>query len=193
MPKVFSSPFVLCTFFFFSALTLSPFAGAYSSAQGSGPNFLCMTSDVNYMEFTTSSATSGRLYATYQPSVTAAWTALPWLAPIVNQQLPCAICTSDTPTFMQPGSYTCPAGYKAVYHGHLFSSLSSNYKTSAVCINSAPVGVGAATGGSRVYPIETNTLKGEKYKPAGQEMTCAQCVKDTDSTNVRKNPQTQKS
>ena len=96
---------------------------------------------------------------------------------------PCAVCHLSTRSarMMFPAMTTCPTGWNFEYGGYLVSSRWDQYRSSFICLDSAPetiVGSGGSTNGTLIYPVEVACVVSLPCPPYvnGYEVACVVCT-----------------
>ncbi len=95
-----------------------------------------------------------------------------------NAEVPCAVCQRTavgSRTLLVPGTTQCPSGFAPDYAGYLFTSV--GVRNDYVCIDANAEGGGSTgnEGGTRIYPVEVDSLKGPQGYTGNYEVTCVVC------------------
>jgi len=99
-----------------------------------------------------------------------------------DYEAPCAVCYSEAPTFMHPGSQICPEGWDTLYTGYLMGAhYTHGGGAESVCVDKGAetIGSNANNDGHLWYPTEAEcgSLPCSPYIQ-DRELTCSVCGKN---------------
>ncbi len=152
-------------------------AGSYYSHGGKQP--LCLSKIPTWEDFSDVNQNGNMIYGV---EYSISGYGLASLNSLHDYEAPCAVCYSEAPTFMHPGSQECPDGWDVLYEGYLMGAhYTHGGGAEAVCVDENPESIGsnANNDGHLWYPTEAEcgSLPCGPYVQ-DRELTCSVCGKN---------------
>ncbi|KAL4233789.1 hypothetical protein ACF0H5_008467 [Mactra antiquata] len=144
--------------------------GSYFSYTGSGSNYVCLTSEPIYNEYTASAATIGWMYGVEYMLGHG----------FDSHDAPCVVCRIPrNSVIMIPGTNQCNEGWKLEYRGYLASQAYNQQNKKYICLDERPQSIpnsSAKQNGAYLYLVEGRcpSLHSPPYIN-NYELTCAVC------------------
>ena len=158
-------------------------AGSHYTQRGGGGNYLCLTEQPEYSNFTAGTQ-SGRAYLYETEYETGGPGETGPLSSLNDRNAPCAVCYTSTraTVVMVPGQVTCPSSWTKEYYGYLMAERHTHHRSTFECVDQSSQSISgshANTDGALFYHVEVKCSHGIPCPPydTQKEVTCVVCTK----------------